>query len=153
VSQNKLQKRFIVKMTASTSKNQDIILEIKDLEFSYSGGPAILKINDLQIKRGEKIFIFGPSGSGKTTLLGLLAGVLGAKKGSIKILGHDLAQMTASQRDGFRGNHIGYIFQMFNLIPYLSVRDNIKLSCALNHKRLDRLRSSGDVEKNCRNFS
>ena len=119
-------------MTPSPSLNA---IKIRDLEFQYADHPPILKISSLDIEAGEKIFIFGPSGSGKTTLLGLLAGVLPPQQGSIEILGKNLGKMSPSQRDHFRGNHMGYIFQMFNLIPYLSVEENIRLSADLNPLR------------------
>jgi putative ABC transport system ATP-binding protein len=115
------------------------VVEIQDLVFRYGKDIPVLDIQDLKIKRGEKVFIYGPSGSGKTTLLGLLAGVLVAQEGSIRLLGKDLVKMTAHERDEFRGNHLGYIFQMFNLIPYLSVMDNILLSCELNRTRKKRV--------------
>jgi len=112
-----------------------LAVEIHDIVFQYGKHPPILNISKLEIKKGEKIFIYGPSGSGKTTLLGLLAGVLPPQKGSIRILGEKLEKMSASKRDHFRGNHLGYIFQMFNLIPYLSVEENIRLSADLNPLR------------------
>ena len=102
-------------------------------------GPPVLSIPSLEIQRGERIFIYGPSGSGKTTLLGLLAGVLPPQQGKIEVLGQDLARLSPSQRDTFRGNHLGYIFQMFNLIPYLTVQDNILLSTDLNRERRTRI--------------
>lgn len=122
-----------------TETPSQAIVEIQDLEFSYPGHPPVLKIPELKVRRGEKVFIYGPSGTGKTTLLGLLAGVLVSKKGSIRLLGQDLGKMPASERDHFRGNHIGYVFQMFNLIPYLNVRDNIMLSAQLNGVRRQKL--------------
>jgi len=115
------------------------VVQIRDLEFAYEATTPVLRIEALDIKKLEKIFIFGPSGSGKTTLLGLLAGVLRARSGSVKILGRDLATMSASERDHFRGTHLGYIFQMFNLIPYLTAMDNITLSCRLNPERQAKL--------------
>jgi putative ABC transport system ATP-binding protein len=93
----------------------------------------------LEIAAGERIFIFGPSGSGKTTLLGLLAGVLKASSGEVRILGRNLTAMTPSQRDGLRAAHIGYIFQLFNLIPYLTVMENITLPCRLCAERRAKL--------------
>jgi putative ABC transport system ATP-binding protein len=103
----------------------------------------VLDIPRLEIARGEKVFVYGPSGSGKTTLLGLLAGVLPPQEGSIQVLGRKLGEMGSSARDAFRGSHLGYIFQMFNLIPYLSVRDNILLSSDLNRERRMRLEGKG----------
>jgi len=114
-------------------------IQLRDVRFSYSTGREILRIGQLQIQKGEHVFLFGPSGSGKTTMLGLLAGVLRASSGAVNILGQDLTTMTAAQRDAFRASHVGYIFQLFNLIPYLSVLDNIVLPCRLSNDRLRRL--------------
>lgn len=110
----------------------ETILNINDLNFSYDGKSTVLHISALKVAKGEKVFIFGPSGSGKTTLLGLLAGVIATQKGKIEILGENISNLSAPNRDKFRGNHIGYIFQMFNLIPYLNVAENILLPFQLN---------------------
>ena len=85
----------------------------------------------------------GPSGSGKSTLLSLLAGILKAQSGSVRVLGHDLGALTGSARDRFRADHIGVIFQLFNLIPYLSVRENVSLPCAFSSRRRNRCEQSG----------
>lgn len=108
------------------------------LRFGYDGA-AVLEIPTLEIAAGERVFIHGPSGSGKSTLLSLLAGVLAAGGGRLEVLGRDLAAMSGAERDRFRGAEIGYIFQMFNLIPYLSVLDNIGLPCRLSAARRARL--------------
>lgn len=112
---------------------------LTDLHFSYGKGPKILDVPSLEVKAGEKVFLFGPSGSGKTTLLGVLAGVLGGYSGRVEVLGRDIAKLSGSQRDAFRGSHLGYIFQLFNLIPYLSVMENITLPCRLSAERRGRL--------------
>jgi putative ABC transport system ATP-binding protein len=114
---------------------------LEDVRFSYRKDRPVLDIPTLTIEQGESVFVFGPSGSGKTTLLGLLAGILRADSGSVQALGHNLSLMSNSQRDHFRGSHVGYIFQMFNLIPYLTVEDNIGLPCRLDSAR--RLRLGG----------
>jgi putative ABC transport system ATP-binding protein len=114
-------------------------VDIEKLVFSYRPPKAVLKIRELAIAKGEKLFLHGPSGSGKTTLLGILSGVLKANEGSIKVLEQDLARMSSSARDALRGAHIGYIFQMFNLIPYLNVFENIVLPCQVNRERGQRL--------------
>jgi putative ABC transport system ATP-binding protein len=119
---------------------------LRDVQFSYRAGKKILDIPTLEIEAGERVFLFGPSGSGKTTLLGLMTGVLSAQQGSINVLGQDLAKMSGSQRDSFRGSHLGYIFQLFNLIPYLSVIENITLPCRLHSARRKRLKGSLDEE-------
>jgi putative ABC transport system ATP-binding protein len=107
--------------------------------YAYGRGPVVLRITGLRIERGEKVFIFGPSGSGKTTLLGLLAGVLRPTAGTVRVLGNDLGQLSGRQRDALRAAHIGYIFQLFNLIPYLTVLENIVLPCRLSRERRGRL--------------
>ena len=128
-------------MTAPVSSVQPAIC-LRDVQFSYRKGRPVLDIPSLTIEQGESVFVFGPSGSGKTTLLGLLAGILRADSGSVQALGHDLSQLSNSERDHFRGSHIGYIFQMFNLIPYLTVEENIGLPCRLDSARRQRLGST-----------
>lgn len=116
------------------------ILRVKDLVFAYrSGDRPVLQIPELSVQKGEHVFLHGPSGSGKTTLLGILAGILKAEHGSVRILDHDLACLSAHERDQIRGRDIGYIFQMFNLIPYLSVLDNILLPIRLSKTRAARM--------------
>lgn len=109
------------------------LVEIKNLQFKYpTAANNTLDIADFSIQAGEKIFLYGPSGCGKTTFLETLAGVLIPQSGSVKIKDLHLEQATASQRDAFRAAHIGYIFQSFNLIPYLSVEENISLPLYLS---------------------
>ena len=114
-------------------------IAIDSLQFSYGTGPRVIDIPAFEIARGSRVFLHGPSGCGKTTLLGILAGVLQAGKGSVRVLDRDLVTMTGSQRDAFRAEHIGYVFQQFNLIPYLSAYDNIALPCRLDARRRARL--------------
>jgi putative ABC transport system ATP-binding protein len=114
-------------------------IQLTDVRFRYGKGPEVLRIPTLTVEKGEKVFLFGPSGSGKTTLLGVLAGVLGGYTGSVEVLGRDISKMSGSQRDAFRGSHLGYIFQLFNLIPYLSVLENVTLPCRLSGERRARL--------------
>ncbi len=128
------------------SESVELAVSLRGVQFSYRAGKKILDIPQLDIAAGERVFLFGPSGSGKTTLLGLLTGVLTAQQGNVGILGRDLAKMSGSQRDAFRGSHLGYIFQLFNLIPYLSVMENITLPCRLHEDRRKRLKGSMDSE-------
>jgi putative ABC transport system ATP-binding protein len=100
-------------------------IEIKDLKFSY-GTTKILDIPELKIESGEIAFLYGPSGSGKSTLLELVAGILQGA-GTLKVGDQDLCQMKHAELDSYRAENIGYIFQSFNLIPYLSVLENIEL--------------------------
>ncbi|WP_313519015.1 ABC transporter ATP-binding protein [Pseudomonas sp.] len=112
------------------------LLELNDLGFAWPGQEELLDIPQFRLERGETLFLRGPSGSGKTTLLGLLGGVQKAGRGSIRLLGEELGEMPAGTRDRFRVDHTGYIFQQFNLLPFLSVRENVELPC-----RFSRLRS------------
>ncbi|MFY7920927.1 MAG: ABC transporter ATP-binding protein [Gemmatimonas sp.] len=114
-------------------------VELTRLRFAYRTGRDVLAIDHLSMARGETVFLHGPSGSGKTTLLGLLAGVLRASAGQVKVLGEDFTTMSNGARDAFRARHLGYVFQMFNLIPYLSVRENILLPIRLESARRARL--------------
>lgn len=97
-----------------------------------------LDIPSLEIQNGDRIFIEGPSGSGKTTLLSLLAGTVVPQQGNIAILGREIENMKPAQRDRFRADYIGFIFQLFNLIPYLSVLENVLLPCWFSERRQQR---------------
>lgn len=111
------------------------VIEIKDLSFSYGAeSKPVLQIPHLTIAKNESVFLFGPSGSGKTTLLEILAGVITGQKGEVEMLGQKTQTMSLSERDQFRSNHIGYIFQQFNLIPYLTVKENILLPFTFSGK-------------------
>ena len=123
-----------------------LAIDIRHLRFRYGGGPWVLDIPELTLERETRAFLFGPSGSGKTTLLGVLAGVLEANEGDVTVLGEDLASLSGPQRDAFRAEHIGYVFQMFNLIPYLSVLDNITLPVRMHAGRRARLDGTGMKE-------
>lgn len=115
---------------------------LRSVSFSYPRGPEILHIDDLRITRGESVFLHGPSGSGKTTLLSLLSGVLQPTAGLVQVLGQDLGTLSPAARDTLRGERMGYIFQGFNLIPYLTVEENILLSCGLHAARRGRTQAA-----------
>jgi putative ABC transport system ATP-binding protein len=119
-------------------------VHLKGVRFAYRTGPLVLDIQELLVPAGETVFLHGPSGSGKTTLLGLIAGVLGASQGEVRVLGTDLGAIRGAQRDAFRGSHMGYIFQMFNLIPYLTALENITLPCHMSGAR--RARVDGNLD-------
>jgi putative ABC transport system ATP-binding protein len=111
-------------------------IQLSDVDFRYSSARhSTLQLKSLDIRKGEKVFMYGPSGCGKTTLLEILAGVLVPQKGRVSLLGKDLTQLSARGRDHFRSAHIGYIFQSFNLIPYLNVEENITLPLYLSLER------------------
>ncbi|MFA6235823.1 MAG: ABC transporter ATP-binding protein [Bacteriovorax sp.] len=113
---------------------------IKDLKFAYKPqhkkpAPLVLSIDELEIKSSEKVFLYGPSGHGKSTLLNILAGVLEVNEGRVEVLGKNLHELSQGARDHLRGENVGYIFQIFNLIPYLNIKENIVLPCLINKKR------------------
>ncbi len=114
-------------------------IEARGLRFAYPSGPEVLHIPDFRLERGQHAFLYGPSGSGKTTLLGLIAGVLEVQQGTLRVLGADMASLSSAKRDAFRSTNLGYIFQMFNLIAYLSVEENIMLPCQVSAERRARL--------------
>ena len=123
-------------------------IQINNLIFRWKrDGATVLSLDAIRIARGEQVFISGPSGSGKSTLLSLLAGVTTAEQGSLQVLGNRLERLGGVERDHFRANHIGYIFQMFNLIPYLSMVDNVTLPCRFSRQRREKaVKRSGTPE-------
>ncbi len=114
-------------------------IELRDVRFAWPGKPLLLDIPEFVVARRERVFLRGPSGSGKSTLLGLVGGVLAPSSGSISVLGESLGALSSSARDVFRGEHLGFVFQMFNLIPYLSVLDNVVLPAQFSPRRAARL--------------
>jgi putative ABC transport system ATP-binding protein len=114
------------------------MLEIEALRFAWRGAPRdLLRIDALTIARGETLFLQGASGAGKSTLLGLLAGVLTPTGGHVRLLGVDWAALSGARRDARRAEHVGYIFQQFNLLPYLSVLDNVLLTTRFSPRRAE----------------
>src|SRR5438552_1178536 len=106
------------------------LIECRGLTKAYKKGDneiIPLKDLDLDIEAGTFLALMGPSGSGKTTLLNLIAGIDRASSGSLKIDGHDLSAMTRSQLATWRSDYIGYIFQLYNLVPVLTAYENVEL--------------------------
>lgn len=111
-------------------------IDIRDLKFHWrKDAPLILDLPELRFQSSESVFIKGASGSGKSTLLSLIGGVLLPQAGNIVVLGQRMDNLSAAKRDAFRADHIGFIFQMFNLIPYLPVIDNVVLPCRFSKRR------------------
>ena len=120
------------------------LIEINNLRYRWRQDlPDVLHIPHWQVSQGDRVFIRGASGSGKSTLLSLLAGVLVPSQGEIQVLEKPIHQLSGSRRDHFRSDHIGFVFQQFNLIPYLSVLDNVTLPCRFSHKRKQKVLSNG----------
>lgn len=105
--------------------------------------PPVLDIPALSVDAGERVFVSGPSGSGKTTLLNLIGGIAVPDTGDVSVLGSRLDRVSRSRRDAFRADHIGLIFQLFNLVPYLSLIENVLLPCRFSARRRDRAASDG----------
>jgi len=108
------------------------MIEVQNLEFSWPRSSFNLQIESLEIPAGEKLAIIGPSGSGKTTLLNLVAGIEIANAGSMKVLGTELKLLGDSERRDFRCSNIGFVFQQFELLDYLNVKENIALPFLIN---------------------
>lgn len=117
-----------------------MFLEIRGIKKSFGTGDSrvnVLKGLDLDIEKGEFCVLLGPSGSGKSTLLNIIGGIDGADEGSIMIEGERLEDMTEKKLSLYRRKHLGYIFQMYNLIPNLTVRENIEVGAYLSDHPLD----------------
>lgn len=107
-------------------------IEASNLKYQYPGSnQPTLTIPNWQVKTGERLFLYGASGSGKSTLLQLLCG-LRIGNGQLNVAGTDLATLSVAKRNRFRAENIGVVFQQFNLIPYLSMLDNLLLAASLN---------------------
>lgn len=120
-------------------------IQIRDLKFAYPGTPTLLHVASLVVNPGERVLIIGRSGSGKTTLLNLIAGVIRADAGELLVLGRDQTSSSAAERDRWRADHIGLIFQQFNLLPYLNLLDNVTLPCEFSQRRAEQVRAQGGV--------
>lgn len=121
------------------------VVEVNDLKYSWSEGEnTLLEIDKFKVYHGEFLFIAGPSGSGKSTLLGLLTGILQPSSGEIIILNQNMSKMKSSIKDQFRADYIGYVFQMFNLIPYLNIVENVLLPCRFSPLRFQKIKDGGN---------
>lgn len=122
------------------------VLTVQDLRLRYRGQARdTLDIPDLSLRAGERLLVRGDSGCGKSTLLSLAAGVLLPTAGSVRLLGQDWAALSAPRRDAWRVDHVGYVFQQFNLLPYLSVVENVLLPCRFSERRRQRVQADGDA--------
>ena len=126
----------------------EAVLQVDQLRFAWPGATQdCIDIPALSVDRGDTVFLHGPSGCGKSTLLSLLAGVLLPQSGHVALLGTPWNQLRATARDQWRVDHVGYIFQQFNLLPYLSALDNAILPCRFSQQRLQAaLQQAGSVD-------
>ncbi len=105
-----------------------------------------LSIENFGLPARERVLLIGPSGSGKSTFLSLLCGILTPQSGRLEILGTDLGRLSSAARDHFRAEHFGIIFQMFNLLPYGSILDNVLLPLSFAKARRSRASQNGTAE-------
>lgn len=119
------------------------VLVSEALRFAFdSRDGSALEFAPMTLFRGDRLLVFGPSGSGKSTLLSLLAGVRVAQRGRVELLGRDWGGMSATQRDRWRADHIGFIFQQFNLLDWLSALENVLLPTRFSALRAERARAN-----------
>ena len=140
-------------MSPRQMENEKQILQIEDLKFWYTGKGFQLEISNLKINKGSKVAILGKSGSGKTTLAHLISGILKPQSGLIRFMGQDISNLSDGERRAYRIKNIGFIFQEFELIEYLSVLDNLILpyklnkSLSLNEETINRAKAiAGRIE-------
>lgn len=125
--------------------------QFTDLEFAWPGQSACLKIGNAAVNSKKQVFLHGPSGCGKSTLLALLGGILLPQSGRLEVFGTNPASLSGRQRDRFRVDHIGFIFQQFNLIPYLDALGNVLLPCRFSPQRTARaIARDGSAEASAR---
>ena len=117
----------------------EAIIDLKNVCFSWNNSDnTLLDIPEFRMKQHEHVFLQGPSGCGKSTLLSLVGGILISESGSLKVLGQEIWDLSRSGRDAFRVDHIGFIFQLFNLLPYLSIEENVMLPLKFSNIRANR---------------
>jgi len=119
------------------------VLDVKDLSFAWPAASFRIQITDLHVRSNEHWMLEGPSGSGKSTLLQLLGGVLLPQRGDVRVLGQSWSALSAEQRDMRRADHVGFIFQQFNLVPYLTALENVLLPCRFSPSRRQAAESGG----------
>jgi putative ABC transport system ATP-binding protein len=121
-------------------RGMNVFLEIKNIKKHFGEGESrveVLKGIDIEIEKGEFCVLLGPSGSGKSTLLNIIGGIDAADEGYISINGEKTADMNEKALTLYRRKHLGYIFQMYNLIPNLNIKENIEVGAYLSDKPLD----------------
>ncbi|MCF6150386.1 MAG: ABC transporter ATP-binding protein [Candidatus Kuenenia sp.] len=117
------------------NENRNIAVHCKGLTKTYGTGSTMVHaLNgiNLEVRTGEMMMLVGPSGSGKTTLISIIAGVLDRDGGECVVFGHDFMQMKSYEKTRYRGKHIGFVFQMFNLLPTLTAAENVAVPLLIN---------------------
>lgn len=114
------------------------ILQLRDIAFAWPDQAPVLEAVNLEVEPGERVFLHGPSGSGKSTLLAVIGGLMRPAAGTVRCAGGNLGALGRGARDRFRADHLGVIFQQFNLLPWLDARDNAILPCRFSARRRER---------------
>ncbi len=130
------------------SDKSNTMISLNNVQFSWpKQSEPVLAIESFYVERGERVFLRGPSGSGKTTLLSLITAILSPQRGTVAVDSIELRSLRGGQRDQFRVDHIGLVFQQFNLLPFLSIHDNVLLPCRFSKRRASRAMENGhDLE-------
>lgn len=121
--------------TNAAESNHDIAVRCRGVTKTYGAGDAsvmALRGIDLDVRRGELLMVVGPSGCGKTTLISVIAGILEQDSGQCSVFGHDFKEMQQRERSQFRGMSIGFVFQLFNLLPALNAIENVAVPLLIN---------------------
>jgi putative ABC transport system ATP-binding protein len=123
------------------------VVRMSGVRFRWRGPKAFsLAIDDFALAAKERVLLVGPSGAGKSTFLSLLCGIITPSAGRLDVLGTDTTTLSSAARDHFRAEHFGIIFQMFNLLPYGSILDNVLLPLSFAKKRRERASRNGSIE-------
>jgi len=137
-------------MVAATAKSRaetPNVIRMSGVRFVWPGRDAFsLTVDAFSLPAAKRILLIGPSGSGKSTFLSLICGIVAPQTGEIDILGTDITKLAASGRDGFRAEHFGIIFQIFNLLPYGTVIDNVLIPLSFAPMRRKRATTKGRAE-------
>ncbi len=112
-----------------------MVISLSQLMYAWPGQPPLLRIDALTLEAGKSLFVGGRSGSGKSSLLALLSGVVLPTAGDCRVLGQSMASLSPRARDRLRADAMGIVFQQFNLLPYLSMVDNVLLPVKVSHRR------------------
>jgi putative ABC transport system ATP-binding protein len=127
------------------------LVRMSGVRFSWRGARAFsLAVDDFALAARERVLLVGPSGAGKSTFLSLLCGIVTPSEGRLEVLGTDISGLSSSRRDHFRAEHFGIIFQMFNLLPYGSILDNVLLPLSFAKARRARAARNGSAEDEAR---
>lgn len=129
------------------------VLRIEGLRFAWPGSGWVLEVPALSLDAGERLFLHGPSGTGKSTLLNLVAGTLVPQAGRVQVAGEDMGGKGGAARDRLRADHLGIVFQQFNLLPFLGLVDNVTLPCRFSRRRRERaLQRFGSLDAAARHY-